>query len=127
MEGTFLASTTIEQYRAQLAAAPLSGESISSLLRMLSGAADGYAVVRLGNIADALGAGNQFLRVATAIPAELAVQFRHFARGPLPDPGEYRGHGPSLRCSAPDSVCSLTKASAGAGTGEEYRCRTAEE
>lgn len=83
MEGTFLASSTIEQYRAQLASAPLLDETISSLLHMLSGAACGYAVVRLGNIADALGTGNQFLRVATAILAELAVPFQPFRRWPL--------------------------------------------
>jgi hypothetical protein len=54
MEGTFLASSTIEQYRAQLASAPLFDETISSLLHVLSGATGGYGVVRLGNIADAL-------------------------------------------------------------------------
>jgi hypothetical protein len=84
MEGTFLARSTIEQYRAQLASAPLSGETISNLLQMLSGAAaDGYAVVRLGNIADALGTGNEFLRVATAILAGVAVPFQPFRRWPL--------------------------------------------
>lgn len=83
MEGTFLASSTIGQYRAQLASAPLLDETIRSLLHMLSGAAGGYAVVRLGNIADALGTGNQFLRVATAILAEVAVPFQPFRRWPL--------------------------------------------
>jgi hypothetical protein len=83
MEGTFLASSTIGQYRAQLSSDPLSGETIISLLRILSGTAGGYAVVRLGNIADALGTGNQFLRVATAILAEVAVPFQPFTRWPL--------------------------------------------
>jgi hypothetical protein len=83
MDGTFLASSTIEQYRAQLATAPLFGETISRLLRILSGATGGYAVVRLGNIADAPGAGNQLPRVATAILAELAVPFQPFTRWPL--------------------------------------------
>jgi hypothetical protein len=83
MEGTFLVSSTIGRYRARLASAPLFDETISSLLHILSGAADGYAVVRLGNIADALGTGNQFLRVATAILAELAVPFQPFRRWPL--------------------------------------------
>jgi hypothetical protein len=83
MEGTFLARSTIEQYRAQLASAPLLDETISSLLRMLNGAAGGYALVRLGNIAHALGTGNQFLRVATAILAEVAVPFQPFRRWPL--------------------------------------------
>ena len=83
MEGTFLASSAIGQYRAQLATAPLFGETISSLLRILSGPTGGYAVVRLGSIADAPGAGNQLLRVATAILAELAVPFQPFTRWPL--------------------------------------------
>jgi hypothetical protein len=81
-EGTFLASSTIKQYRAQLATAPLFDETISSLLHILSGA-DGYGVVRLGTIADALGTGNQFLRVATTILTELAVPFQPFTRWPL--------------------------------------------
>jgi hypothetical protein len=83
MEGTFLASSTIEQYRAQLATAPLFTETISSLLRILSGPTGGYAVVRLGNVAGAPGTGSQFLRVATAILAELAVPFQPFTRWPL--------------------------------------------
>ena len=41
MEGSFLASSTIEHYRAQLASAPLFDETISSLLHMLSGAPAG--------------------------------------------------------------------------------------
>jgi hypothetical protein len=83
MEGTFLARSAIEQYRAQLASAPLSGATIISLLRILSDAASGYAVVRLGNIADALGTGDQFLRIATAILAQVAVPFQPFTRWPL--------------------------------------------
>ena len=83
MEGTFLASSTIRQYQAQLATAPLFDETISRLLRILSGPTGGYAVVRLGNIADAPGTGNQLLRVATAILAELAVPFQPFTRWPL--------------------------------------------
>lgn len=83
MEGTFLARSTIEQYRAQLGSAPLFDEAISSLLHMLSGAPGGYAVVRLGNIARALEDGNQFLRVATAILAAVAAPFQPFRRWPL--------------------------------------------
>lgn len=81
--GSFLAGSTIEQYRAQLTSAPLFDETISGLLRTLSGATGGYAVVRLGNIARALGTGDQFLRVATAILAEAAVPFQPFKRWPL--------------------------------------------
>lgn len=83
MEGSFLARSTIGQYRAQLASAPLSGETISSLLDMLNSATGGYAVVRLGNITRALGTGDQFLRVATAILAAVAVPFQPFRRWPL--------------------------------------------
>jgi hypothetical protein len=83
MAGSFLAGSTIEQYRAQLASAPLFDEALSGLRRALSGATGGYAVVRLGNIARALGTGDQFLRVATAILAEVAVPFQPFKRWPL--------------------------------------------
>ena len=76
--GSFLAGPTIEQYTSQLASAPLFDETITGLLRTLSGATGGYAVVRLGNIARALGTGDQFLRVATAILAEVAVPFQPF-------------------------------------------------
>ena len=81
--GSFLAGSTIEQYRAQLAPAPLLDQAISGLRRTLSGATGGYAVVRLGNTARALGTGDQFLRVATAILAEVAVPFQPFNRWPL--------------------------------------------
>lgn len=83
LEGSFLAGSTIGQYRAQLASAPLLDETISGLVRTLNGATGGHAVVRLGNIARALGTGEQFLRVATAILAEVAVPFQPFNRWPL--------------------------------------------
>lgn len=83
MDGTFLSGSTIAEYRAELASAPLFGETISSLLGMLAGPTGGYAVVRLGNVADALGTGSQFLRVATAILAGVAVPFQPFRRWPL--------------------------------------------
>jgi len=83
MDDTFLSGSTIAQYRAELASAPLFGETISGLLGMLAGPAGGYAVVRLGKVAGALGAGSQFLRVATAILAEVAVPFQPFRRWPL--------------------------------------------
>lgn len=81
--GSFLAGSTIEQYRAQLASSPLFGETISSLIRVLNGETGGYAVVRLGNIARALGTGDQFLRVATALLAEVARPFQPFRQWPL--------------------------------------------
>src|SRR5258708_5034756 len=83
MEGTFLADSTIERYRAEVASAPLFGETISTLLRTLGGASGGYAIVRLGAIAHALGVGDQFLRLATAILAEVAGPFQPFRRWPL--------------------------------------------
>jgi hypothetical protein len=81
--GSFLSGSTIERYRAQLAPAPLLDETISGLRRTLSGPTGGYAVVRLGNVARALGTGEQFLRAATAILAGVAVPFQPFKRWPL--------------------------------------------
>jgi hypothetical protein len=81
--GSFLAGSTIEQYRAQLASAPLLDETTSGLRHTLNGPTGGYAVVRLGNVARALGTGDQFLRVATAILAGVAVPFQPFKRWPL--------------------------------------------
>ena len=83
MEGTFLAQSTIDRYSAVLAAAPLFEQTRTRLLRALGGASGGYAVVRLGNIAQALGTGEYFLRLATAILAEVAVPFQPFNRWPL--------------------------------------------
>ncbi|WP_331743779.1 TauD/TfdA family dioxygenase (plasmid) [Streptomyces sp. NBC_00873] len=83
VEGAFLANSTIEQYRTKLDSAPLFNEIRGPLLAALNGAAGGYAVVRLGNIAQALGVGEQFLRLATAILAEVAIPFQPFQRWPL--------------------------------------------
>lgn len=83
MEGTFLADATIERYRAELASVPQFAVAVESLLAMLSASGTGYAVVRLGNIVQALGAGDQFLRLATAILAEVAIPFQPFQRWPL--------------------------------------------
>ncbi|MFD5191365.1 TauD/TfdA family dioxygenase [Streptomyces sp. NPDC058357] len=83
VEGTFLAKSTIEQYRAALDSAPLFDEFRGSLLSTLGGVRGGYAVVRLRNIAEALGFGGPFLRLATAILAEVAIPFQPFQRWPL--------------------------------------------
>jgi hypothetical protein len=83
VEGTFLADSTIERYRAEVASAPLFRETISTLLHTMGGASGGYAVVRLGAIAEALGVGDGFLRLAMAILAEVAVPFQPFNRWPL--------------------------------------------
>lgn len=83
LAGSFLAGSTIGQYRALLASAPLFDQTIAALARALDGATGGYAVVHLGNIARALGTEDQFLRVATAILAEVAIPFQPFNRWPL--------------------------------------------
>ncbi|MFE5854116.1 TauD/TfdA family dioxygenase [Streptomyces sp. NPDC056500] len=83
VEGAFLAVSTIERYRAELDSASLFGAIRSRLLAQLKGATGGYAVVRLRNTAQALGIGDQFLRLATAILAEVAIPFQPFQRWPL--------------------------------------------
>lgn len=83
VEGTFLADSTMERYRAELESVPLFAEMKDRLLSMLSGAAGGYAVVRLRNIAQALGVDDRFLRLVTAILAEVATPFQPFQRWPL--------------------------------------------
>ncbi|MGW8889100.1 TauD/TfdA family dioxygenase [Streptomyces sp. NPDC055749] len=83
VEGTFLADSTIEWYRTKLDSAPLFNETRGHLLAALTGAAGGYAVVRLGNLAQALGVGDQLLRLTTAILAEVAIPFQPFQRWPL--------------------------------------------
>ncbi|QMU74757.1 hypothetical protein GXW83_02150 [Streptacidiphilus sp. PB12-B1b] len=77
MEGTFLSASTIERYGAELASAPLSKETTSSLRHALG---DGYAIVRLGKIAEALDTGDQFLRLVTAILTEVATPFQPIQR-----------------------------------------------
>ncbi|GAA4686301.1 hypothetical protein GCM10023347_47070 [Streptomyces chumphonensis] len=83
MKGTFLTDSTLTRYRAELASAPNYQEAVSALLEALGGASGGYAVVRLGNIAHALGIGDGFLRLATAILSAVAVPFQPFTRWPL--------------------------------------------
>lgn len=83
VEGTFLARSTIECYRARLDSAPLFHDFRESLLSTLRGAAGGYAVVRLRSIAQALGIDDRFLRLATAVLAEVATPFQPFRRWPL--------------------------------------------
>ncbi|QKV67515.1 TauD/TfdA family dioxygenase [Streptomyces harbinensis] len=83
VEGTFLAHSTIEHYRAGLDSAPLFHGFRETLLSTLGGAAGGYAVVRLRGIAQALGIDDRFLRLATAVLAEVATPFQPFRRWPL--------------------------------------------
>ncbi|MER5494303.1 TauD/TfdA family dioxygenase [Streptomyces sp. NPDC002490] len=82
-EGSFLACSTIEWYRAEMESAPLFDEFRDSLLTVLNGTTGGYAVVRLGNIARTLGVGEHLLRLATAILTEVAIPFQPFRRWPL--------------------------------------------
>lgn len=83
VEGTRLAQSTIKRYRTELASAPLFKEMVDFLHRRLDGVSGGCAVVRLGNIAQALDTGAEFMRVVTAILAEVAIPFQPFKRWPL--------------------------------------------
>ncbi|MDH6141973.1 hypothetical protein P3T35_003994 [Kitasatospora sp. GP30] len=83
MEGAFLADSTIDRYRTHLASVPQFTETAESLRAMLGADGPGYAVVRLGNIAQALGTKDEFQRLATAVLAEVAVPFQPFRRWPL--------------------------------------------
>ncbi|WP_260606457.1 TauD/TfdA family dioxygenase [Streptomyces sp. WAC08241] len=103
LTGSFLAKATMEEYRAELKAAPQFEETATTLHHALTGEGGGYAVLRLGNLAKALGAGDErFLRLATAFAAEVAVPFSPFPRWPLwkdigvkidKDPGKSSGIG----------------------------------
>ncbi|MFJ5875354.1 TauD/TfdA family dioxygenase [Streptomyces sp. NPDC093088] len=103
LDGSFLAESTMERYRAELTAAPRFEETAAALHHALTGEDGGYAVLRLGNLAKALGAGDErFLRLATAFAAEVAVPFSPFPRWPLwkdigvktdKDPGKSSGIG----------------------------------
>ncbi|MFJ4666757.1 TauD/TfdA family dioxygenase [Kitasatospora purpeofusca] len=83
MAGTFLSAATIDRYRDALASVPLFVETAESLRAQLRTDKTGYAVVRLGNVAQALGFGDEFLRLTTAILAEVATPFQPFLRWPL--------------------------------------------
>ncbi|MFE5534824.1 TauD/TfdA family dioxygenase [Streptomyces sp. NPDC056492] len=103
LDGPALAKSTIEEYRTELAAWPQFTETVATLHRALTGHSGGYAVLRLGNLAKALGADDdRFLRLATAFAAGVAVPFSPFPRWPLwkdigvkvdKDPGKSSGIG----------------------------------
>ncbi|MEV5440879.1 TauD/TfdA family dioxygenase [Streptomyces sp. NPDC052682] len=102
LDGSFLAKSTMEEYRTELTAAPRFKETAATLRHALTGEYGGYAVLRLGNLAKALGAGDRFRRLATAFAAEVAVPFSPFPRWPLwkdigvkvdKDPGKSSGIG----------------------------------
>ncbi|MFE5296978.1 TauD/TfdA family dioxygenase [Streptomyces sp. NPDC056632] len=102
VDGPFLAESTLERYRAELKATPRFEETAAMLRNALTGEGGGYAVLRLGNLAEALGTGDRFRRLATAFAAEVAVPFSPFPRWPLwkdigvkvdKDPGKSSGIG----------------------------------
>ncbi|MEU6258639.1 TauD/TfdA family dioxygenase [Streptomyces sp. NPDC047043] len=103
LDGSFLAQSTMREYRTQLTAAPRFEETAATLRQVLTGEGGGYAVLRLGNLAKALGIdGDHFLRLVTAFAAEVAIPFSPFPRWPLwkdigvkvdKDPGQSSGIG----------------------------------
>lgn len=102
LDGSFLAQSTMKEYRTELTATPQFEETAATLRHALTGEGGGYAVLRLGNLARALGTGDRFRRLATAFAAEVAVPFSPFPRWPLwkdigvkvdKDPGKSSGIG----------------------------------
>ncbi|MER5866656.1 TauD/TfdA family dioxygenase [Kitasatospora sp. NPDC002040] len=102
LDGSFLSRSTIDEYRAGLSATPQIEETVSALRHALTGEGGGYAVLRLGGLARAMGMGEPFLRLATAFAAEVAVPFSPFPKWPLwkdigvkpdKDPGKSSGIG----------------------------------
>ncbi|MFD5513753.1 TauD/TfdA family dioxygenase [Streptomyces sp. NPDC127051] len=102
LEGSFLAKSTMEEYRTELTATRRFEETAATLRHALTGEGGGYAVLRLGNLAKALGTDDRFLRLAAAFAAEVAVPFSPFPRWPLwkdigvkvdKDPGKSSGIG----------------------------------
>ncbi|MFC0843518.1 TauD/TfdA family dioxygenase [Streptomyces noboritoensis] len=102
LDGSFLTKATRERYRTKLTATPRFEETAATLWQALNGEGGGYAVLRLGNLAKALGADDRFLRLATGFAAEVALPFSPFPRWPLwkdigvkvdKDPGKSSGIG----------------------------------
>ncbi|MFF7975780.1 TauD/TfdA family dioxygenase [Streptomyces sp. NPDC007905] len=103
LDGSFLATSTMERYRTELTATPRFEETLTTLRHALTGEGGGYAVLRLGNLAKALGADDdRFLRLVTAFATEVAVPFSPFPRWSLwkdigvkvdKDPGKSSGIG----------------------------------
>ncbi|MEU9181834.1 TauD/TfdA family dioxygenase [Streptomyces sp. NPDC048550] len=102
LDGSFLAKSTMEEYRTELTATPRFEETAATLRHALTGEGGGYAVLRLGTLAKALGTDDRFLRLATAFAAEVALPFSPFPRWPLwkdigvkvdKDPGKSSGIG----------------------------------
>lgn len=82
LDGSFLAKATRKRYRTELTATPRFEETAATLRQALHGEGGGYAVLRLGNLAKALGADDdRFLRLATGFAAEVALPFSPFRGG----------------------------------------------
>ncbi|WP_329553722.1 TauD/TfdA family dioxygenase [Streptomyces sp. NBC_00696] len=101
LDGSFLAQSSMEEYRTELTATPRFEEIAATLRHALTGEGGGYAVLRLGNLAKAL-SGVRFRRLVTGFAAEVAVPFSPFPRWPLwkdigvkvdKDPGKSSGIG----------------------------------
>ncbi|MGW8745974.1 TauD/TfdA family dioxygenase [Streptomyces sp. NPDC055794] len=102
LDHSFLAKSTMERYRTELTATPRFEETAATLRHALTREGGGYAVLRLGNLAKALGTGDRFRRLVTGFAAEVAVPFSPFPRWPLwkdigvkvdKDPGKSSGIG----------------------------------
>ncbi|MGI5526785.1 TauD/TfdA family dioxygenase [Streptomyces syringium] len=103
LDGSFLAKSAMERYRAELTATPQFEETAATLRDALTGEGGGYAVLRLRNLAKLLGIDDdRFLRLVTGFAAEVAVPFSPFPRWPLwkdigvkvdKDPGKSSGIG----------------------------------
>ncbi|MFI1727396.1 TauD/TfdA family dioxygenase [Streptomyces sp. NPDC020489] len=103
LDGSFLAQSTMAEYRTELTATPQFEETTAALRHALNGVGGGYAVLRLGNLAKALGTRHdRFLRLVMGFAAEVAVPFSPFPRWPLwkdigvkvdKDPGKSSGIG----------------------------------
>ncbi|MGI5484955.1 TauD/TfdA family dioxygenase [Streptomyces lavendofoliae] len=103
LDGSVLAKSTMKRYRTELTATPQLEEIATTLRHALTGEGGGYAVLRLGNLAKALGNDDdRFLRLATSFAAEVAIPFSPFPRWPLwkdigvkvdKDPGKSSGIG----------------------------------
>ncbi|MEV6804622.1 TauD/TfdA family dioxygenase [Streptomyces sp. NPDC051132] len=103
LDGPFLSQSTMDRYRAELSAAPRFTETAATVRHALTNKGGGYAVLRLGNLAKALGCGDErFLRLVTGFAAEVTVPFSPFPRWPLwkdigvkvdKDPGKSSGIG----------------------------------
>lgn len=103
LDGSFLAKSTMEEYRTELAPLPRFEETAATLRRALTGEGGGYAVLRLGNLAEKLGSDDdRFLRIVTGFAAAVAVPFSPFPQWPLwknigvkvdKDPGKSSGIG----------------------------------